>query len=53
MEIGTIYKGKERRYTIRRVNINRREMIRFEPNKEDRRSSKDRRVALNTWKYSS
>ncbi len=53
MEIGIVYKGKERRYSVRRITVNRRDMIRFEPSKEDRRSGKDRRAALNTWKYSS
>ena len=53
MEMGTVYRGKERRYSLRRVTKNRRDMIRFEPDKDDRRCGKDRRAALNTWKYSS
>lgn len=38
-----IYKGRERRNYNRRVGNDRREMIRFEPDKDDRRSHKDRR----------
>lgn len=37
------YQGSERRHFQRRVNKDRREMIRFEPDKEIRRSGDDRR----------
>lgn len=41
-----VYKGPDRRSGVdRRVSSDRREMIRFEPDKEDRRSGKDRRKA--------
>jgi len=41
---GLKYMGPERRKNVeRRQNQDRREMIRFEPDKEDRRSGKDRR----------
>ena len=53
MEIGYVYKGNERRSSHRRITKNRRDMIRFEPDKADRRSGKDRRSAHNTWQYSS
>jgi len=39
-----IYKGPERRNYNRRVGHDRRAMIRFEPDKDDRRSHKDRRL---------
>jgi hypothetical protein len=40
------YRGPERRKNVeRRTGSDRREMIRFEPDKEDRRSGKDRRKA--------
>jgi hypothetical protein len=40
------YRGPERRKNVeRRQGEDRREMIRFEPDKEDRRSGKDRRKA--------
>jgi hypothetical protein len=38
-----IYKGTERRKYIRRVGLDRRAMIRFEPEKDSRRSHQDRR----------
>jgi hypothetical protein len=39
-----LYRGPERRKNVeRRQGHDRREMIRFEPDKEDRRSGKDRR----------
>lgn len=37
------YVGEEHRHHIRRVCADRRQMIRFEPGKEDRRSGLDRR----------
>ena len=41
---GMLYRGPERRINVeRRQGHDRREMIRFEPDKEDRRSGKDRR----------
>jgi len=41
---GLKYMGPERRKNVeRRQSQDRREMIRFEPDKEDRRSGKDRR----------
>jgi len=40
---GTIYRGPERRKGERRINGDRREEIRFELDKDDRRSGKDRR----------
>ena len=43
------YRGPERRKNVeRRKGEDRREMIRFEPDKDDRRSGKDRRKAA-TW----
>ena len=44
------YRGPDRRKTVgdRRKTADRREMIRFEPDKEDRRSGKDRRKAA-SW----
>lgn len=38
------YKGPERRIAQRRKNEDRRDMLRFEPTKDPRRSNKDRRV---------
>lgn len=40
-----IYRGPERRRGERRSGHDRREMIRFEPDKEDRRRGEDRREA--------
>lgn len=40
---GTTYRGPERRKGERRINGDRREEIRFELDKDDRRSGKDRR----------
>ena len=51
MEMGKVYKGTERRYGHRRITKDRRDMIRFELDKQDRRSGKDRRAANNVWKY--
>jgi len=45
---GTIYRGPERRKGERRINGDRREEIRFELDKDDRRSGKDRRK-LGLW----
>ena len=41
------YTGIERRCSQRRVGSERREMVRFEPGKEDRRSGNDRRAGIN------
>lgn len=38
------YKGPERRVEQRRKSEDRREMLRFEPTKDPRRTGKDRRV---------
>ena len=44
------YKGPERRSgKERRTGHDRREMVRFEPGKEDRRSGKDRRKMKSVW----
>ncbi len=44
------YSGPDRRYGERRIAIDRRDMIRFEPEKNPRRSGGDRRKGLNdTW----
>ena len=40
---GGSWRGPERRKGERRINGDRREEIRFEPQKDDRRSGKDRR----------
>jgi len=39
-----IYRGDERRRYHRRIGHDRRAMIRFEPDKEERRARKDRRT---------
>ena len=45
------YTGKNRRRGERRSGHDRREMIRFEPDKEDRRSHEDRRESnQDIWK---
>lgn len=45
------YKGPERRHGERRSGHDRRELIRFEPDKEDRRSHIDRRESKrDIWK---
>ena len=51
MEIGKVYKGGERRFSHRRTIKDRRDMIRFELDKQDRRANKDRRSSNNIWKY--
>lgn len=43
------YRGPERRVLQRRSGHDRRDMIRFEPGKEDRRSGKDRRRPKSVW----
>ncbi len=44
------YSGPDRRQAERRMSIDRRDMIRFEPEKDPRRSGNDRRKGLNdTW----
>ena len=43
-----VYKGPDRRKKIRRVTVDRREMVRFE-NKPDRRCGGDRRIATRMW----
>lgn len=42
------YMGTEHRVNIRRVTVDRREMVRFEQ-KSDRRNGKERRVAKQLW----
>lgn len=42
------YQGPERRKLVRRVTVDRREMVRFE-SKSDRRNGKERRVELQMW----
>lgn len=44
------YTGPERRRGQRRKKGDRREMIRFEPDKSPRRSNKDRRDSTDVWK---
>lgn len=43
-----VYTGPDRRKTVRRVTVDRREMVRFE-SKPDRRSGKDRRQEMKMW----
>lgn len=43
-----VYTGVERRKNMRRVRVDRREMVRFE-NKPDRRQGKDRRLEMRMW----
>jgi len=43
------FNGVERRRDHRRVAVDRREMVRFEMDKEPRRSGKDRRGPLSMW----
>jgi len=40
------YSGPDRRIEIRRKTVDRRDMIRFEPNKDPRRSGNDRRKSV-------
>ena len=47
-DTATTYRGPERRKGERRINGDRREEIRFELDKDDRRSGKDRRK-LGLW----
>ena len=42
------YTGKDHRVAVRRITVDRREMVRFE-DKSDRRAGKDRRVANKLW----
>ncbi|WP_455198426.1 hypothetical protein [Kaarinaea lacus] len=42
------YTGPERRKKVRRITVDRREMVRFET-KPDRRSGGDRRIATKMW----
>lgn len=45
-----IYKGLERRRSLRRLSNDRRAMLRWEPDKDDRRSRRDRRqAATDLW----
>lgn len=45
-----IYKGLERRRSLRRLSNDRRAMLRWEPDKDDRRSRRDRRQsATDLW----
>ena len=46
---GGPYRGPERRKGERRINGDRREEIRFEPDKDDRRGGKDRRKSTGLW----
>lgn len=46
--VNRIYKGSERRRYHRRTGHDRRSMLRFEPETEDRRSYRDRRSG-NIW----
>lgn len=43
-----VYTGPDRRKKVRRVTVDRREMVRFE-SKPDRRSGKDRRLEMKMW----
>lgn len=43
------YTGSERRKTQRRTGKDQRDMIRFELDKEDRRSGNDRRKSVTSW----
>jgi hypothetical protein len=43
-----VYTGSEHRANIRRITVDRREMVRFE-DKSGRRSGKERRVAQQMW----
>lgn len=47
-EEGLVYTGPNRRKNVRRVTVDRREMVRFE-DKPDRRSGGDRRIATRMW----
>jgi hypothetical protein len=47
-EAPMVYKGPERRKQVRRVTVDRREMVRFE-SKPDRRHGGDRRIATKMW----
>lgn len=49
MEIKKEYRGIERRITQRREITDRRDMIRYEPDKNPRRSGVDRRVSGSAW----
>ncbi len=40
------YSGADRRIVVRRKEVDRRDLIRFEPSKDPRRSGKDRRKTL-------
>lgn len=42
------YTGTEHRMAIRRITVDRREMVRFE-DKSDRRNVKERRIAQQVW----
>jgi hypothetical protein len=42
------YTGTEHRIVVRRITVDRREMVRFEDN-SDRRNSKERRIAQQVW----
>ena len=42
------YMGTEHRVIVRRVTVDRREMVRFEE-KTDRRNGKERRISLQVW----
>ncbi len=42
------YTGTEHRIVVRRITVDRREMVRFE-DKSDRRNDKERRIAQQVW----
>ncbi len=42
------YTGTEHRVNVRRITVDRREMVRFE-DKSDRRNGKERRIAQQMW----
>ena len=43
------YTGADRRAAQRRIHSDRREMLRFDPDKEDRRQTNDRRAPKSVW----
>ncbi len=53
METTRTYRGPERRHRQRRESADRRDLIRFEPEKTPRRSGKDRRIDHSAWGGSS
>ena len=49
METTRTYRGPERRFRHRREMKDRRDLIRFEPEKIPRRSGRDRRIDYSAW----